>query len=372
EGVGLVRGGKQASALPAISRPCNLKWCKHRNIIQPAGGKYMASALIRAAFGAVLAAVLPFGAQSAAADVPLIDRFVVFGDSLSDPGNYFVDTREFEVRPYDPVPDAPYTIGRFHFTNGPTWIEQLARAFQLHRSGRPALLRPGVYTNYAYGRTRARPAGEFQLGEQVDQFLADFDGAAAPDTLYVLWIGAEDLRDALGNPGNALAIITAALGATAHNVQKLYMAGARSFLVLNLPDLGATPALRALGPGAQQAATGLTVLYNEELETVLGQLRMLPGILIVRFDVFGGLNALIADPDLAGLTNVTESCITPFVFRRAICQQPHNYLFWDFIHPTKAGHEYLAEQVQALLETKFLIVRPVHRTAPPDVIARFE
>ena len=125
-------------------------------------------------------------------------------------------------------------------------------------------------------------------------------------------------------------------------------------------------------PGAQQAATGLTVLYNEELETVLGQLRMLPGILIVRFDVFGGLNALIADPDLAGLTNVTESCITPFVFRRAICQQPHNYLFWDFIHPTKAGHEYLAEQVQALLETKFLIVRPVHRTAPPDVIARFE
>jgi len=55
------------------------------------------------------------------------DRTVTMGDSLSDPGNTYVATGTFVVRPFEPIPTAPYLIGRFHFTNGPTWIEQLAR-----------------------------------------------------------------------------------------------------------------------------------------------------------------------------------------------------------------------------------------------------
>jgi hypothetical protein len=46
-----------------------------------------------------------------------------------------------------------------------------------------------------------------------------------------------------------------------------------------------------------------------------------------------------------------DSCITPFVISGAICHRPRKYLFWDFIHPTRAAHDYLSEQAQAIVET---------------------
>src|SRR6266568_486186 len=49
-------------------------------------------------------------ASPAAASAP--QRFVVFGDSLSDPGNAFVLVRDVEVPPFDNlIPDAPYARG---------------------------------------------------------------------------------------------------------------------------------------------------------------------------------------------------------------------------------------------------------------------
>ena len=218
----------------------------------------MISALLRACV-APLVAIGLLGTQVAAHDYrpAPIERFVVFGDSLSDPGNAFVATGEFAVRPFEPIPSAPYLIGRFHFTNGRTWVEQLARDFDLFRSARPALLRPGVFTNYAIGGARARAAEPIDLATLIGLFLADFDGVAAPESLYVLWIGANDLRDAFAafeqDPSGATseAILQEALKATKRGIKDLYDAGARSFLVLNLPNIGDTPALRALGPPAQ-------------------------------------------------------------------------------------------------------------------------
>lgn len=330
----------------------------------------MVSTRIRAAFVALLVAVVPLAAQVAAADgpPPPIDRFVTFGDSLSDPGNAYLATGAFEVRPFAPIPAAPYLIGRFHFTNGPTWIEQLARRFDLPRSGRPALLRPGVYTNYAFGAARARLDGPLDLGGQLELFLADFDGVAAPETLYVLWIGANDLRDAfeafLTDPDRAVSILEEAIRATAASIQQLYAVGARSFLILNLPNIGDTPALRAAGPEARALGRELTEGYNAGLALALGELgNLLPDIVIVPLDVFTILDEVVNDPDLAGLTNVTDSCITPGVIIGAICRRPRKYLFWDFIHPTRKAHEYLSEQVQAALEMEFFIEKPAFEMA---------
>jgi outer membrane lipase/esterase len=324
----------------------------------------VASALSRAAFIALLVTAALPEAQVAADDgpPPPINRFVTFGDSLSDPGNAYVETGGFVIRPFAPVPAAPYLIGRFRFTNGPTWIEQLANAFRLPRSGRPALLRPGIYTNYAFGAARARLDGPFDLRGQLELFLDGFDNVAAPATLYVLWIGANDLRDAFEafvvemDPDRAVSILEEAIRATADSIQQLYAVGARSFLILNLPNIGDTPALRDAGPEARALGRQLAEGYNAGLELALDELdNLLSDIVIVPLDVFAILDEVVADPDLAGLKNVTDSCITPEVIIGAICRRPRKFLFWDFIHPTRTAHKYLSEQAQASLQMEFFI-----------------
>jgi hypothetical protein len=60
-------------------------------------------------------------------------RFVVFGDSLSNPGNFFIEYGQVSKAPYQPVPSSPYDIHGHHFSNGPTWIEQLADELPSYR-----------------------------------------------------------------------------------------------------------------------------------------------------------------------------------------------------------------------------------------------
>lgn len=281
-------------------------------------------------------------------------QIVVFGTSLSDPGNAFylkrtVSADEVQLTPpYDTldqlmIPNSPYARGGHHFSNGATWIEQLARPMGLEGSVRPAFAGQGF--NYAVGGARARDgASDVSLPDQVNAFLAGSGGAAPPDALYVVEFGSNDIRDALVDPG----IITAALNSILVNITLLHGAGARMFLVCNAPDLGLTPAVQSLGPVAAYGATALSVAFNAGLDTLLSNLNGLPGIEIVKFDVFQKLHEVVADPDLFGLANVDTACVTPNVppFK---CQKPDGYLFWDGIHPTRAGHTIFADGAASVL-----------------------
>ncbi len=81
--------------------------------------------------------VLGIPGLSNADDDSDFSRFIIFGDSLSDAGNFYLATGEIAPVPdadsgdpvaFRPIPEAPYAFrGKFRFTNGPTWIEQLAR-----------------------------------------------------------------------------------------------------------------------------------------------------------------------------------------------------------------------------------------------------
>ena len=80
-----------------------------------------------AAYVAALATTVPTLAACARAPSSAI---VVFGTSLSDSGNAFAlrganTPPDYLVNPLL-IPDAPYARGGPHFTNGATWVEQLA------------------------------------------------------------------------------------------------------------------------------------------------------------------------------------------------------------------------------------------------------
>jgi phospholipase/lecithinase/hemolysin len=291
------------------------------------------------------------------------NRLVIFGDSLSDPGNYFIAFGEVSQAPFAPIPDAPYDIGPgHHFTDGRTWVEQLAVQLHTPLSGLPALAHPGEFTNYAVGRARARPNAPvfsaYDLSTQVGLYLGDFRGHASSGAVYVIWIGANDLDDALQalatDPTGAASgqILQAAIETVAGNIQALWSAGARTFLIPNIPDLGDTPAVRALGPAVVGAASQLTGLYNAGLHQALTQLQVLPQIQFVEFDVNTLLQQVIASPATYGLDDAVDACLTFFTTEHPICARPRRYLFWDGIHPTVAGHEIVEDAAEKLIRPR--------------------
>ncbi|NIA01491.1 MAG: GDSL family lipase, partial [Planctomycetia bacterium] len=100
---------------------------------------------------------------------PDYSNIVIFGDSLSDPGNAFVLTGQTSRPPYDLIPGAPYARGGQRFSNGRIWAERFAHEMDL-RAG-PAFRNPRVYSNYAVGGARARTDGSVDLTAQVASTL---------------------------------------------------------------------------------------------------------------------------------------------------------------------------------------------------------
>lgn len=306
------------------------------------------------------------------------DRIVVFGTSLSDSGNLFAITKDLNIPPSYAldsllVPEAAYARGGHHLSNGATWVEQLARPLGLAGNVLPAFrdANPNA-TNYAVAGTRAGMTfpGRVLFSEQVGIFLSEFEGAAPADALYVVEIGSNDVRDAMGafllaldaalagglsfpdslDAAQAVAdgVIAAALDAVDTNIHALETAGAEKFLYFNVAPIGETPAVQALdavfaplfGPSfITSLADGLAADFNAGLDA---KFATLSDAEIIKLDVFSILDQIIAAPEDFGLTVVDEACLTPFVAPFA-CQNPGEYFFWDGIHPTKAGHAIFAD-----------------------------
>ncbi len=290
----------------------------------------------------ILVLALPGTAQ---AEFRLLDRdftaLYVFGDSLSDPGNTFALRGETTTAPYAPIPEFPYESRRF--SNGKTWVEIMARQIGNFRGARPAYKRPW-FGNYAVAGARSAGTNDLKptLGDQVSDYLRNVGGAADPDALYVVQFGGNDIRDALeaglagGDPN---AVIAAALRAFVHNIGVLSHAGARKFLVANAPNLGRVPVIAAIG--ATGPAEALSIGYNAGLDGVLAQLAA-GGLEIYRLDLFSFVDAAVEMPLGFGFADAMTPCLQVFTPPASgVCDDPDQRLFWDGLHPTRAGHRIL-------------------------------
>ena len=298
----------------------------------------------------ILLAVLALSIQSAAWADGDQRRIFIFGDSLSDPGNVFAATGEVSTAPFMLIPDRPYEIGGYHFSNGKTWAERFARHLESKRSGKAALVKPGKFGNYAFGGARLRsdvPSLALSAASQVNLYLSHH-GTAYLDALYVLQFGGNDVRDALmalstiEDPDEAQAaaigIIGDAIAEEVAMIQLLYGQGARDFLIVNVPNIGLTPAVQLAGPEAVFFGGMLSAAFNDNLALALSGLRALPGIKITQLDIAGILNEVIASPREFGIRNTSSACLMFYVEEDAVCRKPGKYVFWDGIHPTAKVH----------------------------------
>jgi len=273
-------------------------------------------------------------------------QIVVFGDSLSDSGNLLAT---FSI-----VPQAPYVDGRL--SNGPVWVERIATRFGV--TARPSF-RGG--TNFAYGAANSG-LGQGQsyglpLGPNVRQQITLYHGQPLGTELFVVWGGAKDLFDVLN--GECTDTPEAIAENIALAVAALYDRGGRWFLVPNLPDLGLVPRYR--NGARQQRATELSLGVNAALAARLDDLETRPDIRIWRPDIAAMFEEMIASPP-EGVTNVTDPAWTGGYFGFSegdvLAANPDEYIFWDDVHPTRIGHQILADRAIAMIEANLPTAAP--------------
>jgi outer membrane lipase/esterase len=348
-----------------------------------------AAAFVKLCLFSLVIALALLGPGLASADgFRPFNRIVVFGDSLSDSGNLYALGPFFGLdAPGSPsnnwsmntpeelvtlVPGQAYISRRL--SNGPTWTELLGTALGLSANVSPVFANQADHRRFNFavaGATAANPhdfpAGNpLHLGGQVDVFLARAFAAngtgTTSDTLYVIAIGGNDVR-AVGQFGPQ--ILGETLSAVEQAIRRLYQVGGTKFLIWNIPDLGATPAFQRLengvpllgvppSPGTVAGTRSMIAWYNAALEARLHVLSTaseidggLLGAEFIHFDSFSTLTEVRRHPRRYGLTNVDDACIRimPFFTVASACAQPDRHLFWDGIHPTRAGHAIIAFHV---------------------------
>jgi thermolabile hemolysin len=263
----------------------------------------------------------------------VFDRIVVFGDSLSDDGNYIL----FPDQP-EPDPDR-YWQGRF--SNGPVWVEYLAMPQRLD----------APLTNRAFGGAETSSELPPGLLEQVWFYILEGDPPFSRDTLFVVWIGGNDHLNSGRGAQAAVENIEEALEA-------LIDFGARHLLVLNLPDLGVIP--DTLGTEEAAPATQFTLDFNAALGSLLDRLSQAhPSVAVYEFDAYGLSLEVASNPQAFGFVNATEP--SP---NFGVDFEPSGHVFWDDKHPTTHMHELLADRVFADLNDQ--IVQPSEENGSSD------
>jgi phospholipase/lecithinase/hemolysin len=324
-----------------------------------------------------------------------ITRLVIFGDSLSDTGNLKSRLVVF--------PAAPYWIGRF--SNGPVWVDYLEADQNV------------AIRNYSYGGASVtwhghkpgegvveliKQGGQYfvtgSLEQQVEDYISDdLNGELLqrPDkTLFVIWVGANDyiwkepftgtISTFLNSPKGEAGferVVDEVISTMAVEISKLYRAGGRIFLVMNLPDIGRSPMVlqnstyfaptsasseEARRVELSRRLTNLTEYHNGQLTLLAEDLvSRLPGVQLNVVDTNRTVRKLLNEDSednpgqtfdygfaldqnleiIASKNNVValqKRCYSGGYLgtsdKHEVCARQEAAMFWDTIHPTTLTH----------------------------------
>ncbi|MCD6048449.1 MAG: esterase [Gammaproteobacteria bacterium] len=340
--------------------------------------------------------------------LPYFSQYYFFGDSLSDMGNFTEGLPQtncyLNFKPNAPVTN---TVSQGGTNAGKVWADITAYGFSASPSNNGG-------NDYAVaGNTTEKVFNAQDLDDpttQINKFLADHHGQANPQALYVIWAGSNDLIHLINPPSLALttsqdprAVIQEGMNNIFAGIDRLYEAGARNFLVLNLPDVSETPAVSnptrqpddsstpafwytivgdfyslPVCPGPNSTCASLVqegcddwdqVLFGTDARPTPGTapLKFLkaihPDITIYEFNLKQLLRDLVSNPSHFGYpatikfntqysgisdgidlpNNQTVSCGNN---ASGITYTPDDYIFYDYIHPTSYTHTQLAKYIR--------------------------
>lgn len=330
----------------------------------------------------------------------LPNGIVAFGDSLSDNGNISARIGHYILPKFIfTIPNKKhYYEGRF--SNGPVWVEILADNLNLPLENK-AMGSAEVYENtvripFLY------PSGlALSLINQVQEYISDESGYVDANKLYVLWAGGNDYVRSYASDSKLL--VSGIMSA----VEALYDAGARDFLLMNLPDVSLAPIVTENGTSWEPAALrSLVAAHNSELQAQIAEFKKAKANAHVDlYDVDTLLSELIHDPAKYGFTNVTDRCYEGgivfsggdpmhaggdddpgdpnddgfsglstldstaqsklsavsqemtlsqnMIYWNRTCDTPETYIFWDAMHPTTKVHSLFADRVARVLKASY-------------------
>jgi outer membrane lipase/esterase len=320
-------------------------------------------------------------------------QLFVMGDSLSDTGNAasardaiagvfsYDKTLSYTFGLCSPLDSHLETCGLVLFeksrvSDGPVAVERLSEGLGLaplapsfHLLPIVGLNRPSIGSNYAVASAKARGTGPEDLTSQVDALLRDHSEPELPgQALYLVEIGGNDTIDALQavaafvtdeeRTESSGEILEAATEAIALNVQRLIDSGARYVLVLNMPNIGALPAVRnaadgILGVLSRRAASLLARTFNAQLWWRLREVQdRNPTAHVEIFDLYTAFEVERARAFFSR-DNIDDGCFDSRKYFEEGIRAFHGdcapaaedlapdfdeFIFWDELHPTARIH----------------------------------
>lgn len=282
----------------------------------------------------------------------------VFGDSFSDNG------ATTEIIPVLASLGASVLPENGKLSDDKIWIEYFAQNLGFEH-------RAKTYWNY-----NNKDAGNFSMiaasamqdelmiidfPEQVEAFSKDIRKFSKND-LVVIQMGINDALEAMKTFGRnkelgqekAFAtgkkVIDKAMLSYGQNLRRLVNMGARDFLVLNSPDLGAAPFARIRG--VESLATKYSAVLNQSIKKEVSTLKSSRSdIKVFEFDLFGTLRAVLKNPEQFGLSaNIIVD--KPCGWRGEdgkVCNNPDQFFYFDLNHPTDQVNKIIGARAMELV-----------------------
>jgi thermolabile hemolysin len=238
-----------------------------------------------------------------------------FGDSLSDTGR-------------NPAPAPSYFNGRY--SNGALWVEYLSAQLGLPYNA----------------------SNNFAVSGSTTSDLATQVAGLAPSTnlqsaLFAVWSGGNDFLDNVDlgvNDAGWSNVVTAAVLNLTNAITTLFTYGAREVVVVNLPNVGQTPAFSSAPAGYASYVDSKVTLFNTLLAVALTSVaQQNPGLRIYLLDANSLQNKILMAPTTFGFTVTTIGALEdPNLTDKSFTGPGADYVFWDQIHPSTKVHAMVA------------------------------